>query len=78
MLRTIHTLSLKIQCENSPFSKYDAIMSQGMRTFCEATKVDLQSSMNSMKNQDTTHNTTMVNTLSLITSLFSDVMNVNC
>jgi hypothetical protein len=63
--------------EQSPFSKCDAIMSQGMRTFCEATKVDLQSSMNSMKNQDTTHNTTMVNTLSLITSLFSDVMNVD-
>ena len=63
--------------DQSPFSKCDAIMSQGMHTFCEATKVDLQSSMNSMKNQDTTHNTTMVNTLSLITSLFSDVMNVN-
>jgi hypothetical protein len=42
------------------------IMSQGMRTFCEATKVDLQFSINSKKNQDTTHNTTMVNTLSLI------------
>ncbi len=63
--------------ENSPFSKCDAIMSQGMHTFCEATKVDLQSSMNSIQNQDTTHNTTMVNTLSFITSLFSDVMNVN-
>jgi len=63
--------------EPSPFSKCNAIMSQGMRTFCEATKVDLQSCINSKKNQDTTHNTTMVNTFSLITSLFLDVMNVN-
>jgi hypothetical protein len=63
--------------EQSPFSKCDAIMSQGMFTFCEATKVDLQSSMNSMKNEDTTHNMTIVNTLSLLMSLFSDVMNVN-
>jgi len=63
--------------EPLPFSKCDAIMSQGMHTFCEAMKVDLQSCVNSKKNQDTTHNTTMVNTFSLITSLFLDVMNVN-
>ncbi len=63
--------------ESSPFLRCDAIMSQGMLTFCEASKVDLQSCINSKKNQDTTHNSTMVNTISLITSLFSDVMNVN-
>ncbi len=62
--------------ESSPFLKCDAIMSQGMLTFCEALKVDLQSCINS-KNQDTTHNSTMVNTISLITSLFFDVMNMN-
>jgi hypothetical protein len=63
--------------ESSPFLKCDATMSQGMLTFCEASKVDLHSCINSKKNQDTTHNSTMVNTISLITSLFSDVMNVN-
>jgi hypothetical protein len=63
--------------ESSPFLKCDAIMSQGMLTFCEASKVDLQSCISSKKNQDTTHNSTMVNTNSLITSVFLDVMNVN-
>jgi len=63
--------------ESSPFLKCDAIRSQGMLTFCEASKVNLQSSINSKKNQDTTHNSTMVNTISLATSLFSDVMNLN-
>jgi hypothetical protein len=56
--------------ESSPFLKCDAIMSQGMLTFCEALKVDLQSCINSKKNQDTTHNSTMVNTISLITCFF--------
>jgi len=63
--------------ESLPFLKCNAIMSQGMLTFCEASKVDLQSCIKSKKNQDTTHHSTIVNTNSLITSLFSDVMNVN-
>jgi len=56
--------------ESSPFLKCDAIMSQRMLTFGEASKVDLQSCINSKKNQDTTHNSTMVNTISLITCFF--------
>jgi len=63
--------------ESSPFLKCNTIRSQGMLTFCEAWKVDLQSCINSKKNQDTTHNSSMVNTISLISSMFSDVMNLN-
>ena len=48
-----------------------------MLTFCEASKVDLQSYINSKKNEDTTHNSSMVNTISLLSSMFSDVMNLD-
>jgi len=60
--------------ESSLFLKCDAIRSQGMLTFCEASKVDRQSCINSKKK---THNSSMVNTVSLISSMFSDVMNLN-
>jgi hypothetical protein len=63
--------------ESSPFKKCNSSRSQGMLTFCEAAKVDLQSSINSKKNQDITHNSSMVNTISLLSSMFSDVMNLD-
>ena len=63
--------------ESSPFLKCNSIKSQGMLTFCEASKVDLQSYINSKKNEDTSHNSSMVNTISLLSSMFSDVMNLN-
>jgi hypothetical protein len=63
--------------ESSPFLKCNSIKSQGMLTFCEASKVDLQSYINSKKNEDTTHNSSMVNTISLLSSMFSDVMNLD-
>jgi hypothetical protein len=60
----------------SPFLQYNAIMNHGMLSFCEATKVDLQSWENSKKNRNKTHNTTIISTISLVSSQFFDLIDV--
>jgi hypothetical protein len=48
-----------------------------MIRFCEATKVDLQSSFISNTNQNKTHDNTITNTISLVSSLFVDMIDVD-
>ena len=48
-----------------------------MLSFCEATKVDLQSWHNSKKNRNKTHDTTIRSSISLVLSLFVDLINVD-
>jgi hypothetical protein len=52
-------------------------MNQGMIRFCEATKVDLQSSFISNTNQNKIHDNTRNNTISLVSSLFVDIIDVD-
>ena len=61
----------------SPFLQCNATTNQGMLRFCEATKVDLQSSYNSKKNRNKMHDTTIKNTISLVSSLFVDMIDVD-
>ena len=61
----------------SPFLQCNAIMNHGMLSFCEATKVDLQSWYNSKKKiRNKTHETTITSTISLVSCLFEDLMNL--
>jgi hypothetical protein len=60
----------------SPFVRCNAIMNHGMLSFCEATKVDLQSWSNSKKNGNKTHDTIISNTISLLSSLLVDLIDV--
>jgi hypothetical protein len=61
----------------SPFLHCNAILNHGMLSFCEATKVDLQSWYNSKKNWIKPHDTSILSTSSLLWSLLVDVMNVD-
>ena len=61
----------------SPFLRCNAIMNHGMLSFCEATKVDLQSWSNSKKNGNQTHDTIISNTISLVSSLLVDLIDVD-
>ena len=61
----------------SPFLQCNATTNLEMRSFCEATKVDLQLSYNSKKNQNKTHDTTIKNTTSLVLGLFVDMIDVD-
>jgi hypothetical protein len=61
----------------SPFLKCNATTNQGMLRFCEATKGDLQSSFISKFNQNKTHDSTIKNTISLVLSLFVDMIDVD-
>jgi hypothetical protein len=61
----------------SPFLQCNASANQGMIRFCEATKVDLQSSKISNTNQNKTHNNTITNTISLVSSMFVDMIDVD-
>ena len=61
---------------NSPFLPCKAIMNHGMLSFCEATKVDLQSWYNSKKKiQSQTHESSITSTITLVSCLFEDLMN---
>ena len=61
----------------SSFLQCNAIMNHGMLNFCEATKVDLQSWYNSKKKiRNKTHETTITSTISLVSCLFEDLMNL--
>jgi hypothetical protein len=60
----------------SPFLRCNAIMNHGMLSFWEAMKVDLQSWYNSKKNRNKTLDTTLIITISLVSSLFVDLMDV--
>ena len=60
----------------SPFLQYNATTNQGMLRFCAATKVDLQSLYDLKKNWNKTHDTTIKNTISLVSSLFVDMIDV--
>jgi hypothetical protein len=62
--------------QHSPFLRCNAIVNHGMLSFCEATKVDLQSRYNSKKNGNKTHDSTISNTISLVSSLFVDMIDV--
>jgi hypothetical protein len=48
-----------------------------MSRFCEATKVDLQSSFISKTNWNKTYDNTITNTISLVLSLFVDMIDVD-
>jgi hypothetical protein len=48
-----------------------------MIRFCEATKVDLQSSFIFNTNWNKTHDNTIKNTISLVSSLFVDMIDVD-
>jgi hypothetical protein len=61
----------------SPFLQCNAIMNHGLLSFCEATKVDLQSWSNSKKNGNQTHDTIISNTISLVSSLLVDLIDVD-
>jgi hypothetical protein len=61
----------------SPFLQCNAIMNHGILSFCEATKVDLQSWSNSKKNGNQTHDTIISNTISLVSSLLVDLIDVD-
>ncbi len=61
----------------SPFLQCNATTNLGMLNFCEATKVDLQSWYNSKKNRNKTHDTTIKNTISLVSTLFVDMSDVD-
>jgi len=61
----------------SPFLQCNASTNQGMIRFCEATKVDLQSSKISNTNQTKTHDNTITNTNSLVSSMFVDMIDVD-
>ncbi len=62
--------------EPSPFLWCNAITNHGTLRFCEATKVDLESWNNSKKNRNNKHDTTILSTNSLVSSLFVDLMGV--
>jgi hypothetical protein len=61
----------------SPFLQCNASTNHGMIRFCEATKVDLQSSFISNTNWNKTHDNTISNTISLVSSLFVDMIDVD-
>ena len=61
----------------SPFLQCNATTNLGMLSFCEATKVDLQSSYNLKKNWVKIHDTTIKNTISLVSSLFVEMIDVD-
>jgi hypothetical protein len=61
----------------SPFLQCNASTNQGMIRFCKATKVDLQSSFISNTNWNKTHDNTIKNTTSLVSSLFVDMIDVD-
>ena len=61
----------------SPFLQCNATTNQGMLRFCEATKVDLQSSFISKTNRNKKHDSTIKNTISLVSSLFVDMIDVD-
>jgi hypothetical protein len=52
----------------SPFLQCNATMNQGMLRFCEASKVDLQSSYISKTNRNKTHDSTIINSISLVST----------
>jgi hypothetical protein len=61
----------------SPFLQCNASTNQGMIRFCEATKVDLQSSKFSNTDQTKTHDSTITNTISLVSSMFVDLIDID-
>ena len=61
----------------SPFLQCNATTNLGMLNFCEAKKVDLQSWYNSKKKRNKTHDTTIKNKISLVLSLFVDMIDVD-
>ena len=59
---------------NSPFLPCKAITNHGMLSFCEATKVDLQSWYNSKKKiWNQTHESSITSTISLVSCMFEDL-----
>jgi hypothetical protein len=60
----------------STFLRCNTIINHGMLSFCEATKVDLQSWSNSKKNGNKTHAAIISNTISLVSSLLVDLVDV--
>jgi hypothetical protein len=61
----------------SPFLRCNATTNHGMLSFFEATKVDLQSWYNSKKNRNKKHDNTIKSTISLVLSLFVDMIDVD-
>ena len=61
----------------SPFDQCTASTNKGMLRFCEATKVDFQSSKLSNTDQTKTHDITVSNTASLLSSMFVDLIDID-
>ena len=61
----------------SPFLQCDASTNQGMIRFCEATKVDFESSKLSHKYENKTHDITIKNTGCLLWSMFADLNDID-